>query len=72
MPELTNVDYVAALEELVAIQDAYIAFLNEANGTMAFSHGWRCPQADIDKGVAFRGKMAALRAKTAPAGRGES
>jgi hypothetical protein len=63
---MANADYVAVLEELVATQDSYIAFLNKANETpigSAYAHGWRCPQADIDRGAEFRKRIADLQAR---------
>lgn len=54
---------VVHLHALVAELDAYVDFLNEANRgpiSLASVHGWRCPQADIDKGVAFRQRIREL------------
>lgn len=56
-----SADYVRLLiDEL----DAYIAWLNEANNgpiSLAYAHGWRCPQSDIDKGKQFRERISKLR-----------
>lgn len=44
--------------------DEYIAFLDEANHvpvSVAYVHGWRCPQKDIDKGERLRMEIAKLR-----------
>jgi len=45
---------------LSIIQKEYIDFLNKANEapiSMAWIHGWRCPQEDIDKGNELREKI---------------
>ena len=52
------------LWRLVDELDAYVDFLNEANNgpiSIAALHGWICPKSDIDKGVAFRERIAELR-----------
>lgn len=44
-------------DKLIALYQEYIQFLNEANETpirIASNHGWKCPQKDIDDGIALR------------------
>lgn len=42
----------------------YIEFLNKANHqpiSIAASHGWKCPQQDIEKGIEFRKQIDQLK-----------
>lgn len=59
-PSAASAGYSALVQKL----DSYIAFLNEANHgpvSVAYAHGWRCPQSDIDKGERLRREIAELR-----------
>ena len=49
---------------LIKLYEGYIEFLGNANQgavTMAYVHGWRCPQEDIDKGLEYRKRISALK-----------
>ena len=49
---------------LVSKLDEYIEFLfncNQAPVSNAYAHGWRCPQADINKGVTLREEIRTIR-----------
>jgi hypothetical protein len=56
----------AETERLRTLADtyaAYVEFLNEANESpisLAFVHGWRCPDEDIRRGREFRERIAEL------------
>ncbi len=55
---------VERLQALVDLQAEYIEFLTTANEgpiSNAWAHGWRCPQADIDKGADYRRRIADLQ-----------
>jgi HD-like signal output (HDOD) protein len=57
---------MTAERELIEVYAAYLEFLEEANHGpigMALAHGWRFPQADVDKGAKFRKRIAKLRAR---------
>lgn len=60
------IDEIEILNELVNKLDEYIQFLDIANRDaigMAYAHGWRCLQEDIDKGIKLRKEIEMIRGK---------
>jgi hypothetical protein len=50
-------EQVARLNGVVDLFNEYLSFLDEANEapiTLAYAHGWRCPEKDVEKGKKFR------------------
>lgn len=61
--------YAAGVEAAIKEYEGYLAFLDQANNSpimMAFVHGWRCPDADVEQGKAWRDRLTALRAPEPP------
>lgn len=59
-----NAEYGASLEALINEYEAYLEFLNEANEGpigIAYVHGWRCPEVEVQRGKDFRLRLIELR-----------
>jgi hypothetical protein len=52
------------VKKLIETYDNYLKFLNMANNapcSIAYAHGWKCPDEDIEKGIAFRKEIQELK-----------
>ena len=70
LPKLLN--DIEKARSLVALHEEYEQFLNEANEgplSLASIHGWRCPEAEFQRGLDYRQQIAALRAALRSASR---
>ena len=54
------------MKDLIKLYDEYLKFINETEKglvSLAYVHGWRCPDADVAKGIEYREKIGELKKK---------